>query len=39
MSKIYTDKWGDRWKQINSFYVQRLSDGNIGLWMNGEGLK
>ncbi len=35
----YKDEWGEIWTRIERFFVQRDSDGNIGLWDNGRGLE
>lgn len=35
----YIDEWGEIWVKISWHKVLRISDGNIGGWFNGEGLK
>lgn len=35
----YMDKWGDIWIRRSCFTVSRISDGNIGKWFEGKGLK
>ena len=36
--KRYSDMYGDVWVKLDNYYVRRMKDGNIGLWMNGVGL-
>lgn len=35
----YRDVYGDWWIRLDDYYVQRLRDGNIGTWQDGNGLE
>jgi hypothetical protein len=38
-SKRYIDKYGQVWIKVGEYTVKRSSDGCIGGWFNGVGLK
>lgn len=35
----YTDKWGEIWTRITHDLLRRSSDGSLGNWFNGQGLR
>jgi len=36
---MWKDKWGELWEPVGELHVKRVSDGHIGGWYNGQGLK